>query len=237
MLARFHNYTMISAPPPSSGGVVLVSALNILEGYDLAKLGDRSAAWVQIVTEAWRRAYMDRADYLGDPDYNQIPVAALTAKAYAAAWREEHRAGQGNTERDARAARGLCAACADDGGAAPAGVDGHDALFGCGSEGNAVAVTTTLNDSFGSHVTAGSLGFLLNDEMDDFAVEDGRAQYVWADPGACECDCAGQATVEFDDADDRAGETANCATCLVRRAVDGLSRRWGIFFCRRPRAG
>ena len=83
----FHNYTILSAPPPSSGGVVLVSALNILEGYDLSKLGDRTPASMHLITEAYRRAYMDRADYLGDPDYNHIPVAELTQKKYAEAWR------------------------------------------------------------------------------------------------------------------------------------------------------
>ena len=88
MVGTFHNYTVISAPPPSSGGVVLLSALNILESYDLASLGDRSAAAMQLITEAYRRAYMDRSDYLGDPDYNQIPVAELTAKTYADAWRK-----------------------------------------------------------------------------------------------------------------------------------------------------
>jgi len=67
--------TVISAPPPSSGGIVLISALNILESYPLATRGDRSAAWIHLATEAWRRAYMDRADYLGDPDYNAIPAA------------------------------------------------------------------------------------------------------------------------------------------------------------------
>src|ERR1700733_2312470 len=86
-MGTFHNYTIVSAPPPSSGGVVLVSALNILEGYDLAKLGDRTAAWIHLITEAYRRAYMDRTDYLGDPDYNQIPVRELRAKKYAEAWR------------------------------------------------------------------------------------------------------------------------------------------------------
>ena len=88
MIGTFHNYTIISAPPPSSGGVVLVSALNILEGYDLASLGDRSADWMHLATEAYRRAYMDRSDYLGDPDYNHIPVAELTSKKYAEAWRK-----------------------------------------------------------------------------------------------------------------------------------------------------
>jgi gamma-glutamyltranspeptidase / glutathione hydrolase len=84
---RFHNYMVISAPPPSSGGIVLLTALNILEGFDLAKLGDRSVQSIHLITEAYRRAYMDRADYLGDPDYNPIPMDQLTSKKYADAWR------------------------------------------------------------------------------------------------------------------------------------------------------
>ena len=84
----FHDFTIISAPPPSSGGIVMLSALNILEGYDLVKLGDRSPQSLHLITEAWRRAFMDRADYLGDPDFNRIPGAELVSKRYAAAWRE-----------------------------------------------------------------------------------------------------------------------------------------------------
>jgi gamma-glutamyltranspeptidase/glutathione hydrolase len=165
----FHSYTVISAPPPSSGGIVLISALNILSGFDLAKLGDRSAQSLHLITEAYRRAYMDRADYLGDPDYNTIPTAALTAMSYADAW---------------RATVDLSSATPSASLVRPAGflphaptttgrrrVESQDTTHYSvvDAEGNAVAVTTTLNDSFGSHVTAGSLGFLLNDEMDDFA--------------------------------------------------------------------
>ena len=72
VVGTYHDYTIISAPPPSSGGVVLVSALNILEGYDLKSLGDRTPASMHFITEAYRRAYMDRSDYLGDPDYNKF---------------------------------------------------------------------------------------------------------------------------------------------------------------------
>ena len=79
VVGSFHQYTVIGAPPPSSGGIVLLSALNILEGYDLAKLGDRSPAWIHLVAEAYRRAYMDRAEYLGDPDFSVVPTTALTA--------------------------------------------------------------------------------------------------------------------------------------------------------------
>ncbi len=74
IVGSFHDYTVISAPPPSSGGIVLLSVLNILEGYDLAKLGDRIArSRCTSSSRPYRRAYMDRADYLGDPDYNRIP--------------------------------------------------------------------------------------------------------------------------------------------------------------------
>ena len=86
IVGAFRDYTVISAPPPSSGGIVLLSVLNMLEGYDLAKLGDRTPESIHLIVEAYRRAYMDRADYLGDPDYNSMPVAQLTSRAYAAAW-------------------------------------------------------------------------------------------------------------------------------------------------------
>jgi gamma-glutamyltranspeptidase/glutathione hydrolase len=170
---KFHNYTVISAPPPSSGGIVLISALNILEGFDLARLGDRSAQSIHLITEAYRRAYMDRTDCLGDPDYNVIPVGQLTSKKYADAWR---------VSIDPNAATASTALVRPTGflPAAPttAGQRRHESnqtthYSVVDSEGNAVSVTTTLNDSFGSHVTAGSLGFLLNDEMDDFAAKEG----------------------------------------------------------------
>jgi len=165
----FHNYTIISAPPPSSGGIVLVSALNILEGYDLAKLGDRTPESIHFITEAYRRAYMDRTDYLGDPDYNDIPTAQLTAKPYADAWRASIEPNSATPSGSlARPTGFLPTASKTAGHRKPESRDTtHFSVVD--SEGNAVSVTTTLNDGFGSHVTAGSLGFLLNDEMDDFA--------------------------------------------------------------------
>ncbi len=176
VVGTFHNFTVISAPPPSSGGIVLISALNILESYPLAKLGDRSAAWVHLATEAWRRAYMDRADYLGDPDYNTIPVAALTAKNYAAAWRESILPDRASPSATLTRPAGLCAGSACDCRAAPPPESPDTTHYSVvDSEGNAVAVTTTLNDDFGSHVASASLGLLLNDEMDDFASKPGVA--------------------------------------------------------------
>ncbi|MGB8847789.1 MAG: gamma-glutamyltransferase [Terracidiphilus sp.] len=176
VVGTFHNFTIISAPPPSSGGIVLISALNILESYPLATLGDRSAAWVHLATEAWRRAYMDRADYLGDPDYNTIPVAALTAKNYAAAWRESILPNRASPSATLKRPAGFVPAAPTTAGQrrrADSPDTTHYSVVD--SEGNAVAVTTTLNDNFGSHVASASLGFLLNDEMDDFASKPGVA--------------------------------------------------------------
>jgi len=168
----FHNYTILSAPPPSSGGIVLVSALNILEGYDLANLGDRSPAAIHLIAEAFRRAYMDRAEYLGDPDYNHIPTAELTSKKYAAAWRASINANSAAPSADlVRPAGFLPSAPTTAGLRRESNHTTH--LSVVDKDGNAVSLTTTLNDNFGSCVTAGKLGILLNDEMDDFAVKMG----------------------------------------------------------------
>ncbi|HUB53341.1 MAG TPA: gamma-glutamyltransferase [Terracidiphilus sp.] len=171
VVGTFHDYTVISAPPPSSGGVVLISALNILESYDLKKLGDRSPQWIHLVTEAFRRAYMDRAQYLGDPDYNQIPVAQLIAKNYAAAWRAGIDLSKATPSATLVRPTGFVPPPPATAGARRQESMDTTHYSVVDSEGNAVAVTTTLNDSFGSHVTSGKLGFLLNDEMDDFAAK------------------------------------------------------------------
>src|ERR1035437_507011 len=84
----YRGYEVISAPPPSSGGAVLIEILNILEGYDLGKMGDRSAQSMHYTIEAFRRAFFDRAEFMGDPDFAKIPVPQLIDKRYAAAWQE-----------------------------------------------------------------------------------------------------------------------------------------------------
>jgi gamma-glutamyltranspeptidase / glutathione hydrolase len=165
---KFHQYTVLSAPPPSSGGVALVTALNILSGYDLAKLGDRSPASVHLITEAYRRAFMDRTDYLGDPDYNTIPVKNLIAKKYADAWRASIDPNAATpSAKLVRPAGFLPAPPTSAGQRHESNNTTHYSVVD--KDGNAVSVTTTLNNSFGSYVTSGTLGFLLNDEMDDFA--------------------------------------------------------------------
>ncbi|MGA3162249.1 MAG: gamma-glutamyltransferase [Terracidiphilus sp.] len=170
IVGSFHGYTVISAPPPSSGGIVLLSTLNILEGDDLARLGDRSPASMRLIVEAFRRAYMDRAEYLGDPDYNAIPAVELTSKTYAAAWRASIDSHAASPSATLRRPQGFLPPAPKTAGQRAESPDTtHYSVVD--SQGNAVAVTTTLNNSFGSHVTSGSLGFLLNDEMDDFTVK------------------------------------------------------------------
>jgi gamma-glutamyltranspeptidase/glutathione hydrolase len=170
VIGKYHDYTIISAPPPSSGGVVLMSALNILESYDLTKLGDRTAEEMHLVVEAYRRAYMDRAQYLGDPDFNHMPVTELTSKKYAAAWRKSIESAKATPSAELKRPEGFLPPAPLTAGEKKDSPDTtHYSVVD--AQGDAVAVTTTLNNGFGSDVTAGSLGFLLNDEMDDFAAK------------------------------------------------------------------
>ena len=164
----YKDYTIISAPPPSSGGIALIEALNILEGYNLSRWKDRTPDEMHLIVEAYRRAYMDRTDYLGDPDYVKIPVDQLIDKKYAAAWRTSIAAEQATPSKDLKRPAGFI----------PPPPTMNDVRHEStqtthysvvDADGNAVAVTTTLNNNFGSAVTATGLGFLLNDEMDDFA--------------------------------------------------------------------
>jgi gamma-glutamyltranspeptidase/glutathione hydrolase len=173
----YRGYEIISAPPPSSGGIALIEILNILEGYDLAKLGNRSAQVIHLTLEAFRRAFFDRAEFLGDPDFSKIPVAQLIDKKYGAAWRESIDPAHASVSRDLRRPdifSQLERYAALHPQPAPVREPGHTTHYSVvDPNGNAVAVTTTLNDSFGSRVTAEGLGFLLNDEMDDFAAKQG----------------------------------------------------------------
>jgi gamma-glutamyltranspeptidase / glutathione hydrolase len=174
----YRDYDIISAPPPSSGGVALLETLNILEGYDLAKYGNRSAEAIHWATEAFRRAFFDRAEFLGDPDFSKIPVAQLIDKRYAAGWRESIDPAHASPSKELRrpAVFNELETYAEShplripGGREPQNTTHYSVIDPAG---NVVAVTTTLNDSFGSHVTAEGLGFLLNDEMDDFTSKQG----------------------------------------------------------------
>jgi len=173
----YRGYEIISAPPPSSGGVALVEILNILEGYDLAKQGNRSAESIHLTAEAFQRAFFDRAEFLGDPDFSKIPVAQLIDKRYGEAWRETiplRRATPADQLKRPAIFTKLDQYAAANPPPKSVREPGHTTHYSVvDPEGNAVSVTTTLNDSFGSHVTAEGLGFLMNNEMDDFAVKQG----------------------------------------------------------------
>jgi len=173
----YRGYEIISAPPPSSGGVTLIEILNILEGYDLARMRGRPVQAVHLTLEAFRRAFFDRAEFLGDPDFSRIPVAQLIDKRYGAAWRESIDPAHASVSKDLRRPaifselEQYAALHATPGAIMEPNHTTHYSVVD--AEGNAVAVTTTLNASFGSGVTAEGLGFLLNDEMDDFASKQG----------------------------------------------------------------
>ncbi len=177
IFGSYHGYEIVSAPPPSSGGIALVETLNILAAATsgrggLSRLGDRTAPEVHLIAEAYRRSYMDRTDYLGDPDFAKIPAEALTSKAYAAAWRKSIAPVRATPSAELKRPVGFLpappAASAPEAGSMDTT---HYSVMD--AAGDAVSVTTTLNDGFGSKVTPAGLGFLLNNEMDDFAAKQG----------------------------------------------------------------
>lgn len=172
----YRGYEVISAPPPSSGGTVLIESLNILEGYDLAKMGDRSAQSMHFTTEAFRRAFFDRAEFMGDPDFAKIPVAQLIDKRYAAAWEDTIDPAHATPSKELKRPavfNELEQYAAMHRLMAPPESNHTTHYSVMDADGNAVAVTTTINDWFGSRVTADGLGFLMNDEMDDFSAKPG----------------------------------------------------------------
>ena len=157
----YRGYRVISAPPPSSGGVVICEMLNILEGYPLGALGWGSAQAIHYEIEAMRHAYVDRNSYLGDPDFVDNPTRRLTDKAYAASIRaaiDPARAGVSSRLRP---------------GVAPHEGSNTTHYSIVDGAGNAVSVTYTLNDWFGTRITVPGTGVLLNDEMDDFTAKVG----------------------------------------------------------------
>ncbi len=169
LVGHYRGLEVITSPPPSSGGIALLETLNILSGYDLAKAGqDRSPAQIHLITEAFRRAYLDRAEYLGDPDFNQIPLEVMAAQPYADGWRQTIDPSKPTPSKDLVRPAGFLPLPPS---AQPAPHESpqttHFSVVD--RDGNAVAMTYTLNFGFGSGVTVDPLGFLLNDEMADFA--------------------------------------------------------------------
>ena len=158
---NYRGYDIVSMPPPSSGGVVLVQMLNILEGFDLQQIGHNSGLYMHLLTETMRRAYADRANYLGDPDFNEdMPLGRLLSKEYAEKLRN-------SIDPDFKS-------------------ESDPALFGqryesedtthlsvVDKDGNMVSLTYTLEWGYGSHIVVEGAGFLLNNEMGDFNAQPG----------------------------------------------------------------
>jgi gamma-glutamyltranspeptidase/glutathione hydrolase len=157
---RYRGYDIVSMPPPSSGGVHLVEILNILEGYNLGKAGAGSPDAVHLMAEAMKRAYADRALFMGDPDSVKIPVAGLTSKAYAAKLRAGIDPAKARPSSDIRLGE-------------PAPAEGNNTTHFSVIDQNGMAVsnTYTLNLSYGVGLVAEGTGVLLNNELDDFAAK------------------------------------------------------------------
>lgn len=157
----YRGFEVVSMPPPSSGGVVLVQMLNILEGFDLADIGHNSALYLHLLTESMRRAYADRANYLGDPDFNEdMPIEKLISKEHAARQRETivmHSASESDPARFAEIYESEETT--------------HFSVVD--KDGNMVSLTYTLENGYGSKIVVEGAGFLLNNEMGDFNAQPG----------------------------------------------------------------
>jgi gamma-glutamyltranspeptidase / glutathione hydrolase len=160
LTCSYRGYVIVSAPPPSSGGTAVCEILDILEGYDLKALRFRSPQSVHLLVEAMRQAYRDRNTFLGDPAFVQNPLERLLSKDYAAAVRTAIDAGNGAPAAALQPPK------------EKAETTHYSVVDG---EGNAVAVTYTINGSFGAAVIAPGTGFFLNNEMDDFTVKPGTS--------------------------------------------------------------
>lgn len=155
LLGEYRGYRVASFPPPSSGGAVLIETLNILEGFDLSGLEAGSAPAIHLVSEAMKLAFADRAAYMGDPDFVEVPIDRLVSKSYA----QSQRLRINTQTATSIASPGIIV---EDSGTTHLSVTD--------SAGRAVALTMTINTPFGSGITVPGTGIILNNEMDDFAI-------------------------------------------------------------------
>ncbi|MCW5957733.1 MAG: gamma-glutamyltransferase, partial [Pyrinomonadaceae bacterium] len=159
----YRGYEIITMPPPSSGGIVMLQVLNMLEGYDVKGMGLNSSAKFHVLAEAMRRSFADRAEYMGDPDFSDVPVNKLIDKRYAEIRRNSIQPDRASSSQDIRFGK----------------LDGSEGMETThytvvDKDGNVVTNTYTINDLYGSRVTIKGTGVLMNDEMDDFAARPGR---------------------------------------------------------------
>lgn len=162
LTGSYRGLTVITAPPPSSGGVGLLQMLGMLEGSGYEKHGAASAAAIHYTAEVMRRFFADRSQYLGDPDFVKLPLAGLLDPAYIRRRRASISANRATPSKQLSPGK-------------PRGSEGMETTHYSivDAEGNAVAVTYTLNNGYGNGITVPGLGFLLNDEMDDFTSKPG----------------------------------------------------------------
>jgi len=160
LVSTYRGYTVVGMPPPSSGGIAVQQMLNMLEPYDVAGMGYGSARSIHLLTEVMRRAYADRARWLGDSDFFDVPIDGLVSKEYAKTLGESIR-----SDRVTEVAPGTPP------GAPESKDTTHFSVVD--AAGNAVSCTTTINSTFGSGLVVDGAGFLLNNEMDDFSAKPG----------------------------------------------------------------
>lgn len=160
---HYRGYEIITMPPPSSGGIVMLEVLNMLQAYDIGAMGPGSAAKTHLFLEASRRAFADRTVYMGDPDFADVPVESMTSMAFADARRASINPVKATPSIEIGPGR-------------IAGVEPSETTHFTvvGPEGDVVSNTYTINDLYGSRVTTKGTGVLLNDEMDDFAARPGK---------------------------------------------------------------
>jgi gamma-glutamyltranspeptidase/glutathione hydrolase len=162
LISQYKQYSIIGMPPPSSGGVAIGQLFSMIKPYPLARWGAQSDSTIQVMIEAERRVYADRAKWLGDPDFVKVPLKELLDSNYLAQRMQNMQFEKASKSSDISA------------GEFPGYESPETTHYSIvDKEGNAVAITTTLNNSYGSKVFVGGAGFLLNDEMDDFSAKPG----------------------------------------------------------------
>ncbi|AHF14585.1 gamma-glutamyltransferase [Niabella soli] len=177
----YRGYHVISMPMPSSGGLLLNQLLKMIEPFNIGAMGFETPASVQLMTEAERRAYADRAKYMGDEDFVKVPVNELRSDSYLKERMKDYVPGKAGNSTLVK----------------PGNIPGYESeetthLSVLDNEGNAVAVTTTLNNSYGSRTVIGDAGFILNDEMDDFSAKPGSPNLYGAVGGKANAIQAGK---------------------------------------------
>lgn len=164
IMGSYRDYPIASMPPPSSGGTHIVQILNMMENFDMAKLGHNSTSSIHIMAEAMRRAYADWSEYLGDPDFNDVPTDVLISKKYAKTLSNQFNLDKASLSQAIKP------------GLTPAFESPETTHYSIVDQyGNAVSNTYTLNFSYGTGLVAKSTGVLLNNEMDDFSAKPGVA--------------------------------------------------------------